>query len=104
MGCTPGVETPVTPDGPGVLDAGDGWKGLWGRAWRRVCRVCRVVCRRWVYLCNFRAELGIRQAQEQNSEKAPKSGRFAQLRGHWADTIEIQAFIRDAATSWLLNL
>ena len=27
-GCYPGVETPITPDEPDVLDAGDGVEGL----------------------------------------------------------------------------
>ncbi len=36
MGCTPGLETPITPDEAGVLDAGDGVEGLGIEGWRRV--------------------------------------------------------------------
>jgi hypothetical protein len=38
MGSTPGVETPSTPDGPVVLDAGDVVEGLWVGGLRRVGR------------------------------------------------------------------
>jgi hypothetical protein len=36
MGPPPGVETPITRDGPGVLDAGDALQGLGVHGWRRV--------------------------------------------------------------------
>jgi hypothetical protein len=38
-GGRPWVESPNTPDEPGVLDAGDAVEGLGVCDWRRVCRV-----------------------------------------------------------------
>jgi hypothetical protein len=42
MGSTPGVETPITPDEPGVLDGGNWVDGLGAAGLASGCRVRRV--------------------------------------------------------------
>jgi hypothetical protein len=84
MGPTPGIETPVTLDGPDVLDGGDGVEGLVGDALRWVRQVRRVVG--WFsgfgYVTVFIQELAIRHPHVQNGKISVTLRRFATL--HWA--------------------